>query len=104
MILKTVLVESDDRESIKKALCEITPIINADFSGDNGEEHTSEEALKKGFASDLEMCFDKYSKYSNRTFTEAIIREMCYGSKYDYEIVVQNKHIKAISITVDWDF
>lgn len=103
MVLKTVLVDCDDRENLKDALREISPTINADFCGDNGEEHTSEEALKKGYASDLEMYFDEYSNLSNEIFVEAIIRNMCYGSKYEYDIVHQNGHIKVISIAIEWD-
>ena len=104
MILKTVLVNGDNREDLKKALCEITPMINADFSGDNGEEYTSEEALEKGYNCDLDMYFDKYSQLSDDyNFVESIINIMCHGSQYEYDIVYQDGHVKAISIAIEWD-
>lgn len=106
MIIKTVLINKPgNRESLEIALSILASNINADFSGDNGDEYLEDEARENGFSTNLDYYLNKYSKYENDYhFVEMIIFEMCHGSTSVFDVAYDDDgHVAAVSVCVDWD-
>ena len=58
--LKTKIIDTAKDEKI--LLEELKGLFDDDFNGNNGEEYTSEEAISKGYNSNLSCCFDLLKK------------------------------------------
>lgn len=74
----------NDKEDILNTLSRI--YTDEDFSGNNGEDFTSEAALESGFSSDQDYVIDKLRK-SDLTGEDLIVQffeEWLRGSGYDY--------------------
>ena len=56
LYLKTKII--DTTEDTSTLLEELKELFDEDFNGNNGEEYTSEEAISKGYNSNLSYGFD----------------------------------------------
>ena len=77
--------------------------FDMDFNGDNGEDYTWEEALEKGFESNLEYVIDEVKDIENdeecvKTFFEEWMENDGYYAEYEVNCLTDTKgRVTAIS-------
>lgn len=100
--LKIANIKEHSKEGLIEALNEISSELNADFNGDNGDEYTSDEALKSGFENNLEYYADVYKDCEEEEFLDLMLTRMLEYADY-YEIQYfkdENKSIIGIAVAI----
>lgn len=101
-----VEVEAANREDLLKALASMSD-FDCDFNGENGIDYTWEEALNKGFESNLEYLLDKVKDIKNDVeCVEAFVDEWMETDDdyyHDYKLnylTDSNGNVFVISLSV----
>ena len=95
LMLKTLGIQEHTRECLIDCLYYLSSSLNCDFNGDNGEEYTSDEALEKGFESDLEYYADMYKDLEEEEFLTTMINCMCnYADDWEIEFIYDEEDDK----------
>lgn len=96
----------EEKESLKDFLFRTISDFNFDFTGENGEEYTSEKALDNGYENDFDYYFDHYKKYhkNEESLTRAILDEATNGAYHSfYETASKGNEVIAIASYVVWN-
>lgn len=73
-----------NKENLKEKLFEVFSKVDADFTGENGDDYLWNEAKEKGFMSNLEYSLEEAKiKYSGDT--ENIIREVIKNAQTTWD-------------------
>ena len=109
--LRNIIWEKTDFETVLKALSEGLFDVNNDFNGTNGEDFTSDTALDRGFASDLELTQDVMRQAHAMTpmnveaivayFLNVLFDDEEWYNAYKYELI-KHPTMGVIGVSVAW--